>query len=181
MAGKKKQKANKEKEKPEFVTYSESFTAVIKQGEHHNELVVGSPRWFHHQLNKFKPGEKVTLVIHNKRPKRSEQQNRYYWGVYLPAIAKETGESELDRLHELFKGKFLSQGIVQVLGEKVRMKKSSTELGVGEFSQYIMDIEAFTGVEAPPTENYGLVSLQEGVKENKEIDYPDNEGLTPVF
>lgn len=174
-------KADKSKEKPEGITYTESFAAVIKPtGTGRNELVVKTPRWYHHQLNKFKPGTEVTLLIHSRRPKRSEQQNRYYWGVYLPLIAKETGEAELDRLHEYFKGKFLTQGIVEVLGEKVRMKKSSTELGIGEFSQFIMDIETLTGVAAPPTENYGLTALAEGVRYGKDIDYPE-ENLKPLF
>ncbi len=124
-----------------------------------------------------KVDEEVTLVIHNKKPKRTEQQNRYYWGVYLPLIAEETGEHDLDRLHELFKGKFLTQGVVEVLGEKVRMKKSTTELAIQEFSAYIMDIEALTGVKAPPTESYGLESLR---GPETQIDYPESEG-EPLF
>jgi hypothetical protein len=92
-------------------------------------------------------------------------QNNYLWGVYYPLIAQETGESNIDRLHELFKGLFLTEGVVEVLGKKVRMKKSTTELGRGEFSQFILDIETETGIMAPPTENYGLSdSIQEGTK-----------------
>lgn len=171
MAGKKKTKKlltkaeQKEKEKPEGVTYTQSFAAVIKADGPNKRLIVRSPRWYAHQINKFKDGEEVSLVVHNRKPKRSEQQNRYYWGVWLPLIAKETGEANLDRLHELFKGKFLTQGVVEVLGEKVRLKKSTTELSISEFCQYIMDIEAETGIEAPPTENYGLPALKEGINE----------------
>lgn len=179
MAKKKPLKADKSKEKPEGITYSESFAAVIKENASgRKELVVGSPAWFHTQVNKFRVGEKVTLMIHNRRPKRSEQQNRYYWGVYLPLISDETGEKELGRLHELFKGKFLTNGVVEVLGEKVRLKKSTTELGVGEFCDYIINIEALTGVAAPPTENYGLKPLDK--KDLGKIDYPEEE-LTPLI
>ena len=150
---------------PDTVTYTQAFNATIrKDPDGSNRLVVSSDRWYRHQLNKFKDGEKLTLVVHNRRPKRTEQQNRYYWGAYLPLIAKETGESDLDRLHELFKGKFMTQGVVEVLGEKVRMKKSTTELGVGEFCQYIMDIETLTQVAAPPTENWDLAPLKEGIE-----------------
>ena len=158
----------KKREKPAEITRTQLFAAVIRKDPTDGrlkKLIVKSQRWYQHQINKFRDGEQVTLEVHNKRPKRTEQQNRYYWGVYLPLIAEETGEKDLDRLHELFKGKFLTEGIVEVLGEKVRMKKSTTELGVGEFCQYIMDIEALTQVAAPPTENYDLVSLQEGVNE----------------
>lgn len=151
------------------VTRSQPFAAVIRKSkvDGKSTLVVKSPTWYHHSLNKFKDGEEVTLEVHTRKPKRTEQQNRYYWGVYLPLIAKETGEGDLDALHELFKGKFLAEGIVEVLGQKVRKKKSTTELGVAEFSEFVMNIEAETGVAAPPTENYNLVPLKEGVKVDK--------------
>lgn len=158
------------------ITRSQPFTAKVVKSKIDNSasLVMGSKRWFQHNLNKFRDGEIVTLEIHSRKPKRTAQQNRYYWGVYLPIIAKETGENDLDALHELFKGKFLSEGIIEVLGEKVRKKKSTTDLGVGEFCQYILDIEALTGIEAPPTENWELAPLREGIK-NNDHDKSDSE------
>ena len=151
------------KSKNPSVTYTQSFAAVIRNDPDSatKKLVIKAVRWYQHQLQKFKDDENVTLIIHNRKPKRTLAQNAYYWGAYLPLIAEETGESDLDRLHELFKGKFLTLGVVEVLGEKVRMKKSTTELSVSEFSQYIMDIQVLTGVEAPPTENYDLGPLNQ--------------------
>lgn len=147
------------------ITRSQPFAGKIMKSKVDGKmsLVVISQRWYRHQLNKFKDGENVTLEIHTKKAKRTEQQNRYYWGCYLPLIAKETGEGDLDALHELFKGKFLAEGIVEVLGEKVRKKKSTTDLGVGEFCEFIMNIEAMTQVSAPPTENWELAPLQRGI------------------
>lgn len=146
----------KSKDDLDSVTYTQSFSAVIRSSIDRSgkRLVVKSPRWYHHQLGKFKDGENVTLVVHNRKPKRSDQQNKYYWGIYLPKVAEETGEADLDRLHELFKGKFLTEGVFEVLGEKVRMKKSTTQLSKAEFSQYIIDIETLTHVEAPPVDNW---------------------------
>lgn len=160
------------KKRPDTITNTQTFAAVIriKPGDPHVKgLVIKSPRWYQHQLQKFKDGEDVTLEIHNRKPKRTEAQNRYYWGAYLPLIAEETGEKDLDRLHELFKGKFLTQGVVEVLGEKVRMKKSTAALSKVEFCEYIMAIQADTDVEAPPTESYGLDSLQGEVPSGSEI------------
>lgn len=157
----------KEPKVADTVTYSQSFAAVVKMRGEQKVPVVKSPQWLHHQMNKFKEGEEVTLMVHNRRPKRSEQQNRYYWGVYLPLISKETGEADLDALHELFKGKFLTDGVVEVLGQKVRKKRSTTELGVAEFCQFIIDIETLTQVAAPPTESFGLIPLKEGVDKKK--------------
>lgn len=149
------------------VTRSQPFAAKIVKSKVDGSasLIVGSKRWYQHCLNKFPDNTIVTLEVHTRKPKRTEQQNRYYWGVYLPIISKETGESDLDALHELFKGKFLTEGIVEVLGEKVRKKRSTTELGVADFCQFILDIETLTGVTPPPTENWELAPLREGVKE----------------
>lgn len=143
------------------ITRSQPFAGRIVEENGEKKLKMESMAWYRHQLQKFKVGEIVTLEIHNRKAKRTEAQNRYYYGVYLPLIAKETGEQNIDRLHELFKGKFLTQGVVEVLGQKVRMKKSTTELGVGEFCEYIMAIESETNIEAPPTESYGLVNVRE--------------------
>lgn len=149
----------------ENVTRSDPFAAIIVKGpEGRNRLEIVSKSYYQYQINKFKEGTRVTLEIHTRKPKRTDQQNRYYWGVYLPIIAEETGERDLDAMHELFKGKFLSSGIVSILGEKVRKKKSTTELGIGEFCEYILEIEEFTGIQAPPTENWDLMPLKEGIK-----------------
>ncbi len=152
--------SNKEKiEKPKFnqkIVYSQPFSGTIIKSNKtgNNDLDLDSKAYYHHQLNKFEEGERVTLIITNQKPQRTEQQNRYYWGVYLPLIASETGERNLDRLHELFKGKFLTTGIVDVLGEKVRIKKSTTKLSIKEFKEYISAIEEMTEIQAPPVENY---------------------------
>lgn len=145
--------------KKEDVTYSQSFSANIKNIGGY-ELIMKSPLYFQDQLRKFKNGEEVSLVIHNKKLKRTEQQNRYYWGVYLPLISQETRERDLNRLHELFKGKFLTEKIVEVLGEKVRLKKSTTKLSTLDFCEYILNIQDLTGVVPPSTESFGLESLK---------------------
>lgn len=152
-----KKAGNKKKE--DNLTISQPFMAVVKKNPE-SRLQMVSPRYFLHQLAKFKDGESVMLYLTNRRPKRTLAQNAYYWGVYLPLISKETGEPNLARLHELFKGMFLTEAIVEVLGQKVRMKKSTTELSVSDFSDYIMKIHAETGIEPPPTENYGLEALK---------------------
>ena len=161
-------KAKKKKDNGPKVVSTHQFSATIMKTEEGPKLAIKSPRFYLHELKKFKDGEQVSVIITSRRPKRSEQQNRFYWGAYLPAISAETGEQNLDRLHELFKGKFLTTGIYEVLGNKVRIKKSTTELSVGEFCQYIMAIEHETGIQAPPTESFGLDSLKDGIKKLNE-------------
>lgn len=143
---------------------TETFAGSIvadKETNFNKKLKIESPTYYQHRLNKFKVGDTVTVNITNKRPKRTGQQNRYLWGVYYPEIARETGEQDLDKLHELFKKKFLTTGVHKVLGEEVRMTRSSADLSVNDFIEFIMAIEGLTGVAAPPPQNYSLAPLKQ--------------------
>lgn len=153
---KKKQKytRNKVQNYVDSITETKDFAGVIAEENGKKTLKLSSPVWYRHQLNKFRVGEKVSLYLSTRKPKRTIQQNRYLFGVYYPLIARETGEHNIERLHAFFKGKFLTQGIVEVFGQKVRMTRSSTELSKSEFSEFIMNIEAETEIQAPPTKNY---------------------------
>ena len=137
-----------------YITDTKDFSATIQVINGKNDLLISHRNWYDTQLNKFKVGEKVSIYVSSRRPKRSEAQNRYYWGVYLPLIANETGERDLDRLHRLFTGMFLTTGIELVLGKQVRITRSTTSLSKNDFAEYIMAIEAETGVQAPPTQEY---------------------------
>ena len=99
-------------------------------------------------------GKKVWLTIDPKIPKRSDRQNSYYW-MYLGVIARETGYTP-NELHNLFKGKFLSSGIVEMFGDKVRKTKSTTALNKSEFVEYIMQIAEYTEIPSPDTTPYQL-------------------------
>lgn len=127
-----------------------NFQIRIENGE----LSFNSPD---HQANWNKflrqfEGQKVTLEIKENKPNRTQQQHNYYW-VYLTQIAEQTGNDKED-LHELFKGKFLTSSIKEIFGEKVRSKTSTKKLSVGRFVEYIMEIEDFTGIQAPDTKEY---------------------------
>ena len=140
------------KESTGAVVASKQFAATVRKKDGKSHLVITSPEFYQNELNKFKENEPLSLYVTNKKPRRSIQQNSYYWGVYLPLIAKETGESDVERLHLLFKGKFLTKAIVEVLGHKVRITGSTTSLSKSEFSEYIMAIESETGIAAPPVD-----------------------------
>ncbi len=119
-----------------------------------NRLKLNAPQYFQHAINQFKPGDWISITLTNKRPKRTVSQNNYYWGAVLPHIAQETGEYDLDALHELFKSKFLSKETVDTQWGPVTKVKSTAELSVLEFSEFIEKIAALTGIQPPPTENY---------------------------
>lgn len=158
MKKKKKQKYTRTVKKfPDIdIVDTKDFAGVIeevqKDGRSKKRMKILSPRWYQHNINKFKVGEKVTMYVTNRKPKRSIQQNRYLWGVYYPLIAQETGQRNIEAMHRGFAEMFLSQGETVVFGRRVYVVKSSAALSKSEFSAFIMDIEAETGVEAPPTE-----------------------------
>ena len=135
-----------------YITDTKDFSAVIEEVNGKKDLRILHRNWYDTQINKFKAGERVSLYVSSRRPKRSEAQNRLYW-AYLKYIEEETGNTT-DDLHSLFKGKFLSEGIFEVMGEKVRRVKSSTALSKGDFIEYLMKIEALTNIPVPATADY---------------------------
>ena len=141
------------KDVTDLIKYSQSFGAVIATYPTTGlkTLRIKSQKWYDVQLQKFKEGEEVTLLIHNRRAKRSEAQNRYWW-VYMTLLAQETGHTP-EEIHEWAKGKFLTERIATVFGSPTRVKGSTTRLNKPEFSELIMKVEEATKITAPPTED----------------------------
>jgi len=156
----------------EKIYITHEFGAYIKKSKTDGKksLVVLDKNYYQSELEKFSDGEQVTLFVSNRKKKRTERQNRYYWGVYLPLIKTETGEDNLQALHEYFKTMFLTENQIDVFGKSVTLYKSTTKLTTYEFSQFIMSIASETGITEPQTEIFGLIPLKEGIKKIKEND-----------
>jgi hypothetical protein len=90
-------------------------------------------------------GKHVSIDI--EKPERSTSQNRYYW-LYLGVIAQETGDNA-DDLHEFFKRKLLPPVFKKICGEEIKLPASTTDLGKGEFTEYLDKICALTNVPLP--------------------------------
>lgn len=129
------------------------FNGEIKDGE----LIIASEEFMKKKVSK-QPDCKVHIEIRKKKSKRSIDQNNLYW-MYLEDIATETGNDRYT-LHEHFKQKFLFKGeqLVEIDGieTSVPMYGSSANLGKGEFADFMLNIEAETGVPIPDTEGYLL-------------------------
>ncbi len=139
----------------------QSFVARVGATGQLRRVDFASERFLQHFLRtQTNIGDKITVMISTAKAKRTLNQNSYYFGVYLPLIADETGEDDIEALHELFKGKFLTKEIKEIIGEKVRIKKSTTDLSVPDFINYIMEIERFTGIVAPDTRGFDLAPLR---------------------
>lgn len=126
-------------------------------GKKERKVVMNAPALYRHFLNTVCTlGDEISLYITNKRPKRSQSQNNYYF-LYLSLIVLSSGHT-IDELHIWAKGKFLSKGITEVFGDKTRIVNSTTLLTIGEFCEYLCRIEDETKIPCPKTDPF-LVSL----------------------
>jgi len=80
------------------------FYGVIKKGKldivDHEREAMG--RW----CRTFKDGTRVDIVIRKHSEKRTDQQNKYYWGTVVPILAEYFGHDNKEDLHNDLKLKF---------------------------------------------------------------------------
>lgn len=81
---------------------------------------------------------------------RSISENKYYWGVVLDILSEELGYTKTE-MHEILKHLFLFNVVClnKKNGEKqfVNTVKSSSELSVAEFEEYLGQIRTYASVE----------------------------------
>jgi hypothetical protein len=93
-------------------------------------------------------GAPLRVIVTAEERKRHAEQNRYYWGVVLQHIA-EHAEVEGKRYgkdvwHEFFARQFgLCDEVTLPDGEIVIRRKSTTQMSVGSFSDYIDAVQAY--------------------------------------
>ena len=95
-------------------------------------------------------------VLEWKRP-RTDQQNRFLWGVCYPAILEGGGETlagwTRDDIHEYFLGECFGWETLEGFGRKrMRPIKRSSKLNKQEFSEYLMFLEIrceYMGIRIP--------------------------------
>jgi hypothetical protein len=95
-------------------------------------------------------------VLEWKKP-RTDQQNRFLWGVCYPAILEGGGEAlagwTRDDLHEYFLGECFGWETLEGFGRKrMRPIKRSSKLTKQEFSEYLMFLEIrceYMGIRIP--------------------------------
>lgn len=92
------------------------------------------------ELSEDKPME---LIIKDHKKLRTEEQNALYWS-WLRIISRETGDSTKG-LHAFYGDEFLPKEENVVMGKKVEEIKSTTELGVKAFTEYLKNVERHAG------------------------------------
>ena len=79
----------------------------------------------------------LEIVVRKKRIRRSDKQNRYYWGVVIAEIASCAGYRKADayQLHDALAFKFLPLPHCPITGSPRRMRTPATD--TAEFSAYV--------------------------------------------
>lgn len=97
----------------------------------------------------------VEIIVRPYKPRRTEQQNRYLWGVVYAIISQETGNEPND-LHIYFCGEFFGWQDYEVMGMK-RLRPAQTsskqiKARFSEFIEFIISKAAGLGIIIPPPE-----------------------------
>lgn len=75
---------------------------------------------------------RYTVTVKRWRPTRTNQQNKYYWGVVIQMISDETGQDK-DGIHDGLRAKFLTTD----QDKPLQIIRSTTSLNTKEMMEYI--------------------------------------------
>lgn len=93
-------------------------------------------------------GEPLRIIVTAEERQRNAQQNRFYWGAVLRAISEQAWidgkQYDKDTWHEFLARRY---GVLDELtlpdGEIITRRKSTTQMSVGEFSEYLNQVQAY--------------------------------------
>lgn len=120
----------------------EAFYGTVDNGK----LILDAREAFIEEIRKHEC-KQIVIEVRQSR-KRSNQQNRYYWGAMLPIVRdgmKQLGVVvSIEQAHELLKFRFLKSEYVTTDGEVIETIKSTTELSPAEFNEYIERVQQWS-------------------------------------
>lgn len=100
---------------------------------------------FNQELVRYE-GKEATLIIKPLRKSRSDNQNRYYYGVVIKILSEELGFLP-DEMHEVLKQKFLTSETIKIGSEEFVIVKSTASLNTVEFEDYLSQIRSWASME----------------------------------
>lgn len=107
----------------------------------------------------MKAHPKAMYRVTRDEVKRSMSQHRYYF-LFLQVISQETGE-EVDDLHQFFKRKLLQPKYITVMGEEIKLPRSTKELTKNEMGEYLDRISALVEIPLPDITKAGYTPMNE--------------------
>lgn len=98
-------------------------------------------------VSRLDPAQSWQITVEAFKPKRSDQQNAFLWGVVYPSILEGGGESlrgwTTTDLHEYFLIEAFGSEVIEGFGRKRHKPlRRSSKLTKQEFSDYLAIIEA---------------------------------------
>lgn len=97
-------------------------------------------------------GKPLRLIVTTEEAKRNVEQNKRYWGHVLKTITEQAfvngHQFQSDVWHEMFARKFgVCDEVTLPDGEIVVRRKSTTQMSVAEFSEFMNKVEAYAAQE----------------------------------
>jgi hypothetical protein len=98
-------------------------------------------------VSRLDPAQSWQITVEAFKPKRSDQQNAFLWGVVYPSVLEGGGESlrgwTTNDLHEYFLIEAWGSEVIEGFGRKRHKPlRRSSKLTKQEFSDYLAIIEA---------------------------------------
>ena len=100
---------------------------------------------FNQDLRNYE-GKEAYIIIKPFRKNRSDNQNRYYWGVVIKILSDEIG-FEPEEMHEVLKQKFLTQETLRIGKEDFIVVKPTHNMNTTEFEEYLSKIRQLASIE----------------------------------
>lgn len=99
-----------------------------------------------------KRGHPLRIIVTEDEKKRNTEQNKRLWGYLYKTIAEQAWvdgkQFSKDVWHEFFARQFgVCEEMILPDGEIITRRKSTTEMTVGEFAQFMTDIEVYAATE----------------------------------
>jgi len=109
------------------------YNGTVKNGK----FIPDKPKDFRFEFYR-REGKRVSLTVSYEKKNRSNNQNKYYWGVVCELISEVTGY-EKDEIHEILKQMFLAEP--KFIGsQEVVIGKSSADLDTVQYEDYLEKI-----------------------------------------
>jgi hypothetical protein len=105
------------------------FHGVVKQGR----IKFDSPEKYLVYLAGLE-GKRIELTLHKERNSRSNQQNKFYWGIVIEILGEHFGYTP-EEMHEELKRKF--NPVHSKIDPEASFGGSTTKLSTVEFIDYI--------------------------------------------
>lgn len=149
----------KKKRIPAYETRAFAGKVLLDPATGKKRISLDHPTYYDHEIQGFQLNALVTVKVTDKKPKRTDAQNRYMH-LYFSLIAKSSGHS-VNEIKAWAKGKHLSKGITEVFGDKVRKVTDTSKLTVLEMIEFIERVAEDTGVPAPDPAPFNLPLSQD--------------------